>query len=124
MCKYDRGCKSNSKFTKNEKDIYCYETAKKQTKESIVSFIKITDLKIDLLSNYLQKTQQNKNYMLYYQGEFILENTNMDDYIIETVVKNPDLNRFECTTKSGKKMKVLLRWKNGNGIAFPAFQIS
>lgn len=122
--KYDRGCKSNSKFTKNEKDIYCYETAKKQTKESIVSFIKITDLKIDLLSNYLQKTQQNKNYMLYYQGEFILENTNMDDYIIETVVKNPDLNRFECTTKSGKKMKVLLRWKNGNGIAFPAFQIS
>jgi hypothetical protein len=25
--------------------------------------------------------------------------------------------------QSGKKMNVLLRWKNGNGIANPAFQI-
>ena len=27
-------------------------------------------------------------------------------------------------TKSGIKLNILLRWKNGNGIAFPAFQIS
>ena len=26
--------------------------------------------------------------------------------------------------KIGYKLKILLRWKNGNGIAFPAFQIS
>ena len=122
--KYDQGCKKNSNFTNNEKDILCYETAKKQAKESIVNFIKMSELNIELLSEYLQKTQQNKIYMLYFQGEFKLQHINMDDYFIESVVKNPLLNRYDCMTKSGKKMKVLLRWKNGNGIAFPAFQIS
>jgi len=33
-------------------------------------------------------------------------------------------NYYECKTESGYKLKVLLRWKNGNGIAYPAFQIS
>jgi hypothetical protein len=27
-------------------------------------------------------------------------------------------------TKSDRNIKILLRWKNGNGIAFPSFQIS
>ena len=38
--------------------------------------------------------------------------------------KNPKLNSFICISEDGTQMKVLLRWKNGNGIAFPAFQIS
>ena len=50
---------------------------------------------------------------------------NMDDYVIKSyIVDQKNKNRFICETKSGKKMYILLRWKNGNGIAFPAFQIS
>jgi hypothetical protein len=33
------------------------------------------------------------------------------------------MNGYVATSESGSKIKILLRWKNGNGIAFPAFQI-
>ena len=59
--------------------------------------------------------------MLYSNNEFILQHVNMDDYKLESVIK--DKNRYICLSKSGKNINVLLRWKNGNGIAFPSFQI-
>lgn len=98
--------------------------AKKLSRESITSYIKETELDKELLSKYLKETQQDKVYMLYHNKSFILEHNNMDDYVIDTVQKNATKHRYECTSKNGKKMNVLLRWKNGNGIAFPAFQIS
>lgn len=62
--------------------------------------------------------------MLYYNGEFLLEYPELDNYRIISHVKNPKLNRYDCMTANGNLIKVLLRWKNGNGIALPAFQIS
>jgi len=62
--------------------------------------------------------------MLYSEENFHFQVVNIDDYMIESVVKNAEMSRYECLTKTGKKMIILLRWKNGNGIAFPAFQIS
>ena len=62
--------------------------------------------------------------MLYSKKEFILQQVNIDDYTIDKVVKNAYKYRYECISKNGQKHNVLLRWKNGNGIAFPAFQIS
>ena len=62
--------------------------------------------------------------MLYYNKAFILQQINIDDYTIDSVVKNANKCRYDCISKTGKKIKILLRWKNGNGIAFPAFQIS
>ena len=59
-----------------------------------------------------------------YNNSLIKQTINIDDYTLISVIKQPDKYRYECTSKSGKKIKVLLRWKNGNGIAFPAFQIS
>jgi len=53
-----------------------------------------------------------------------LQRVDPADYNIVSCVKNPAKSRYECETQSGKKINVLLRWKNGNGIAFPAFQIS
>ena len=100
-----------------------HEFAKKLSHESIEQFIKNTELNIDLLSAYLFNTQKDKVYMLYSNNAFILQHANMDDYIIEKIITRTH-NRYECSTKSGKTMKILLRWKNGNGIAFPAFQIS
>lgn len=62
--------------------------------------------------------------MLYSGKSFILQKDNIDDYRIDKVHKNANKYRYECISKSGKTINILLRWKNGNGIAFPAFQIS
>jgi len=121
---YYNGCKESSKFTNKEEDVKFYNFAKKLSNDSIKSFINNTELNKELLSNYLHTTQENKTYMLYSNKEFILQKINMDDYTIDSVIKNADKYRYECISKSGKKIYVLLRWKNGNGIAFPAFQIS
>ena len=121
---YYRGCSISSKFTNKEEDIKFYNLAKKLSNESITSFINNTELNSDLLSRYLITTQKNKIYMLYSDEKFILQKINIDDYTIDRVIKNANKFRFECTSKTGKKINILLRWKNGNGIAFPAFQIS
>jgi len=119
---YYQGCEVSRKFTKKEEDIQFYHLSKKLSNESIASFIDKTELHIDLLSSYLLNTQQNKIYMLYHNKKFQLQKTNMDDYVLESVTKH--VNRYDCRSKSGKVIQILLRWKNGNGIAFPAFQIS
>jgi len=123
---YYNGCKSSSRFTNEERAIAFYEKSKELSAQSIRRFIEIADIKTDILSKYLQESQKNKTYMLYSKGEIIFEKTNMDDYLLDasSYIKNPAKSRFEFTTISGKHIQVLLRWKNGNGIAFPSFQIS
>jgi hypothetical protein len=121
---YYNGCSSSKKYTNNEKDIQFYELAKKISKECITNFINNTELNIELLSSYLYKTQKGKIYMLYSDKTFTLHHVDMNHYIIDSVDKNATKSKYTCISKSGKKLNVLLRWKNGNGIAFPAFQIS
>jgi hypothetical protein len=121
---YYKGSKGSSKFTNDPKHIKFYEYAKKLSNESISTFITNTELNLDLLSEYLYNTQRNKIYMLCLNMTFTLQQVNFDDYSLVSVVKNANMSRFECTSKTGRKFYVLLRWKNGNGIAFPAFQIS
>lgn len=124
--KYYSGCKNSSQYSGKDTDIYFYNFANIKSKESIISYLEISDLNYVLLSKYLYESQKNKRYMLYNikTKSFILKKINEDDYIITNVIKNPEKYRYECTTKSLKKMNILLRWKNGNGIAFPAFQIN
>jgi len=123
---YYRGCKASSRFTGDERAISFYEKSKELSAESISRFIENADIKIDELSNYLSESQKNKIYMLYFKEKMILEKTNINDYRIDpsSCIKNPAKSRYEFTTISGKPLHVLLRWKNGNGIAFPSFQIS
>ena len=121
---YYMGCKESSKYTSNTTHIKFYELAKILSTKSISSFIEKTELNIDALSDYLLTSQNNKIYMLYSDTKFIVQRPNMENYQILSVEKNPEKNRYECLSKSGVKLYVLLRWKNGNGIAFPAFQIS
>jgi hypothetical protein len=122
--KYYNGCNASSKFTNKNEDVNFYNYSKKLSQESIEKFIKNTELDIKLITEYLHTTQKNKIYMLYSNKSFILQRVNINDYTIETVIKNAKKNRYECISKTGKKINILLRWKNGNGIAFPAFQIS
>jgi hypothetical protein len=119
---YYQGCKQSSKYTGTDNAINFYEECNKASSKCISSFILETDLDIEKLNKYLMESQDEKIYLLYKNGEFHIQYSNSDDYIIETYEK--DSNRYLATTKSNKKVKILLRWKNGNGIAYPAFQIS
>jgi len=123
---YYSGCKASIRFTGDERAIAFYEKSKELSAESIRRFIENADIKIDELSNYLFESQKNKIYMMYFKEKMILEKTNVDDYRIHpsSCIKNPAKSRYEFTTVSGKPLHILLRWKNGNGIAFPSFQIS
>lgn len=123
--KYYAGCLDSSQFTNAPDDIAFYKLCKKYASESIQTFIATNDLDIEKLSEYLSESQRDKIYMLYTLGNGItLQRVNPSDYKIVSYTKNPKRSRYDCLTSTGKKMKVLLRWKNGNGIAFPAFQIS
>ena len=131
--KYYAGCANSSQFTNAADDIAFYELCKKVSTESIRAFISEHDLDIVKLAQYLRDSQDGKTYMLFQPASaaaagsgpvITLQRVDSADYNIVSCVKNPAKSRYECETQSGKKINVLLRWKNGNGIAFPAFQIS
>ena len=133
--KYYAGCANSSQFTNAADDIAFYELCKKVSTESIRAFISEHDLDIVKLTQYLRDSQDGKTYMLFQPAAatataggpgpvITLQRVDPADYNIVSCVKNPTKSRYECETQSGKKINVLLRWKNGNGIAFPAFQIS
>jgi hypothetical protein len=120
---YRRGSHLKNRDLLNPNAIF-YDLCNQQSKACIRQFIEKADLDLTKLSAYLQETQRDKIYLLFSEGRFYTQTVNMDDYILCSVKKNPEKSRYECLSQSGKKVNVLLRWKNGNGIAFPAFQIS
>jgi len=96
----------------------------KLSRESLTIFIEQVSLKKNRLSNYLKDTQKGKIYMLYKNGKFYMEKIKLKNFKIVSYVKDSKHTRYIATTKTGLKLKILLRWKNCNGIAYPAFQIS
>jgi len=122
--KYYRGCKQSSQYTGKKEDILFYEKAKELSKESITRFMEIADLDIAKLSSYLLSSQKEKYYMLYKDNRFHCKISEMNNYQLVSCVKYPEKGYYVATSLSGKKIRILLRWKNGNGIAFPSFQIS
>lgn len=119
---YYNGCKASSRYTKDTRDIEFYKLANKLSQESITTFISTTSLNIDALNDYLLSSQKNKIYMLYKDGKFYKQVIEPRKYMIVSYTKCK--NRFIAKTQYGNDIKILLRWKNGNGVAFPAFQIS
>ncbi len=120
--KYYRGCKSSSRYSGMEDDIKFYKRANDYSKKAIEEFIRDNELDINQLSKYLMETQMKKIYMLYFNNNIYMETINEDYFTIISYEKKK--NYFILETKKGIHLKVLLRWKNGNLIAFPAFQIS
>jgi len=119
---YYQGCGQSSKYTGSKHAESFYNECIEVSQECIKHFIMFeTDLNFEKLTEYLCKSQEGKIYLLCKNSEFTLEYPNQDDYIIESYEKLG--NQFVATTKTNKKMHILLRWKNGNGIAYPAFQI-
>jgi hypothetical protein len=121
---YYQGCKQSSKFNGTEKATTFYNSCNETSRECIKKFVANTDLDIVKLTKYLVESQDQKTYLLYKNGKFNIQLSNNDDYMIESYTKNPEKFRYEAITKTNKKINILLRWKNGNGIAYPAFQIS
>lgn len=123
---YYKGCKNSIHYTGEMHAVQFYNKCKDISKKSIHAFLSQLDVVLDIkqLSAYLQKSQRNKTYMLYFNDDFNLYRGNSLDYILTDCKKNLKKSRFECLSSGGKTLSVLLRWKNGNGIAFPCFQIS
>ena len=122
--KYYKGCKQSSQYSGNIEDINFYEKSKDLSKESIQRFMECSDLDINKLTSYLLSSQHEKYYMLYKENDFHIGIADMNNYRIISCEKYPEKSYYLATSLSGKKLKILLRWKNGNGIAFPSFQIS
>ena len=122
--KYYKGCSKSSKYSGEDKDIAFYNFCKNLNKVKLEEFINNTELDIIKLSDYLIESQQDKHYMLYKNGSITYQTNNSEDYKIVSYNKDAKRHRYIGTTQTGKKIKILLRWKNGNGIAYPAFQIS
>lgn len=106
----------------NNFQTFCTNVSKKM----IIQFIKKTTLNTDMLTEYFLKHQKNKHYMFYSKNEtFVHASFYEEDFILlKEHIINKQGNGYTCKTISGGLINVLLRWKNYNGIAFPAFQIS
>jgi hypothetical protein len=121
---YYQGCSKSSKYTGDKNSIEFYNLSNSIDKISRENFINITELNINALSSYLKETQKNKIYMLYKYNKFHKQIVNINDYELVRYEKYPEKFKYVAYSASGKQIDILLRWKNGNGIAFPAFQIS
>ena len=76
------------------------------------------------MNESLYESQKDKKYMLWDRNKFHLEIINKDNYMIESIINNSkNNNTILCKTKNNNYINILIRWKNGNGIAFPALQI-
>jgi len=104
---------TNTNFKK-----YCM----KIDKEAIKKFIQITDINMEKLSKYLLEGQKNKIYMCYKENNFHYDTLNENMYKIVKLDKKENTN-YVYTTESGIKLEIKLRFKNGCGLQFPAFQI-
>ena len=121
---YYKGAKQSSKYTGLEEDIQNYNFMNEKSRESIKKFLEGSKLKILEMNKYLIDTQKDKKYMLWGNNEFHYQEVDPDDYTIDKILRIKKNNTVVCLTKSNKEMNILLRWKKGNGVAFPALQIS
>lgn len=100
-----------------------YEYCKKISKKSIDDFLSKAKLNTKLLSTYLLKGQKDKHYMFYKNNTFIHDCIPNDTFKLSEDNIKIDGPNIICHTKNKMNIEIKLRWKNGNGIAFPAFQI-
>ena len=125
--KYSKGLKLSEGHT--DDDIMFYKNCKESSLKSIHTYINETTLNIDKLTEYLLDSQKSKVYMFYKDECISFATIDKDNYIIteikkEKCMKNLYFVGWNAKTKSGRDLKILLRWKNCLGIAFPSLQIS
>lgn len=119
---YYKGCPKSSKFNNSTENKIFYQGCNRISRATINNFIDKTDLKLEDLKKYLKKSQEDKIYLLYKTDKFYTSKIDIDLDTFNTVKKTR--NSYQIyNDDSSYYLNCLLRWKNGNGIAFPAFQI-
>lgn len=104
------------KTNKNFKKI-----ANQYANESIKLFINNNEFNHNKMIDDILLSQNDKIYMLYKDEKFYLKKNDLSNLQIKNIEKT---NNSIIIYTNKINLKVLLRWKNNNGIAFPAFQIS
>lgn len=105
-----------------DKDKTFNKMCKYYDKQCIKNFIHNNDLLFQKLSDYLVNSQKDKNYMCYKDGTFYYDKIDETMYKIKRVIERTNTS-YICETESLIKLEVRLRFKNGCGLQFPAFQI-
>ena len=95
---------------------------KKISKEGIKKFIEMTEINKDVLSHKLLESQKNKHYMCYNKNKFNYDTVDENSYKITKIIKKENTN-YIYQTATDMKLEIKLRFKNGCGLIFPAFQI-
>lgn len=108
--------------TKYNTDTKFREHCSKIDKKAIKEFINSATLDVESLSEYLLQKQKNKIYMCFKDGQFYKDTIDDSNFIITNLVKKTP-NSFICNTKNNINLEIRLRFKNGLGLQFPAFQI-
>jgi hypothetical protein len=121
---YYKGSRISRRLSGNIEDIKRYTETCKIAKDSIESFVEISDLNVEALNLYFREKQLDKIYLIYSKNKFRLEERTEADNTIDPFTITKKGSSYKCKTVSGKDINILLRWRNGNGIAMPAFQIS
>lgn len=81
-------------------------------------------LDINSINNLLKNKQQNKHYILYYNGLFYNDYIKNEELEVINIEKIKNNNTLVLSTNTKSKINMLLRWKNRAGILYPAWQIS
>lgn len=80
---------------------------------------------LEILTAELQRSQENKHFLLYEDGKFYHDEIKASELIADSILPIRNGNLLVIQMKEpGTKIEMLLRWKNRLGILFPAWQIS
>ena len=104
-----------------------YKQKREIVAASITEFLTLykDQTNLAILTAELQRSQENKHFLLYENGAFYHDAIKPDELIAESVLPIRNGNLLVIQMKEpGTKLEMLLRWKNRLGILFPAWQIS
>jgi hypothetical protein len=93
-------------------------------KKSIAEYLQTVNVNLEILTKEFQQTQEDKNFVCYKNGKFYLDVFNPLELLATRSIEIKNGNTL--VIESGlptTQHHLLLRWKNHNGILFPAWQI-
>jgi hypothetical protein len=104
-----------------------YNDKQKIVCQSITEYLTLVKdtTKLETITSEFQRSQDNKQFLLYENGEFHLDSLKPEELIASNVVEIKNGNKLIIQSADNHtRHEMLLRWKNHLGILFPAWQIS
>jgi hypothetical protein len=104
-----------------------YKEKREIVAASITEFLTLykDQTNLESLTAELQRSQENKHFLLYEDGKFYHDEIKADELIAHSILPIRNGNLLVIPKhEPGTQIEMLLRWKNRLGILFPAWQIS